>query len=112
MRTCTVYVTTTAEYIGKTERILAHRIKEHAKSTTSACYQHAIENPTHQMDYDNIRIIDRASNDFKVRMKELLHILHTKPELNKQLNSQSDYETKTLIIKGYPQHQKDHPKQT
>ena len=45
-----------AEYIGKTERILAHRIKEHAKSTTSACYQHAIENPTHQMDYDNIRI--------------------------------------------------------
>ena len=34
-------------------------------------------------------------------MKELLHILQEKPELNKQLNSQSDYELKTLIIQAY-----------
>jgi hypothetical protein len=34
-------------------------------------------------------------------MKELLQ-----PELNKQLNSQSDYEIKTLIIQAYPQHRK------
>ena len=58
------------------------------------------------MDNAIIHVIDRASDDFKVRMKELLHILHTKPELNKQLNSQSDFEAKTFIIKGYPQHQK------
>ena len=95
-----------AEYIGKPERILAHRMKEHAKSNNSACYQHIVDNPNHEMDYANIQVIDRASNDFKVRMKELLHILHTKPELNKQLNSQSDFEAKTFIIKGYPQHQK------
>jgi len=93
-----------AEYIGKTERILAHRMKEHAKSTKSACFQHIVDNPDHRMDYDNIQVIDRASSDFKAKMKELLHILHTKPELNKQLNSQSKYEIKTLIIQAYPQH--------
>ena len=65
-------------------------MKEHAKSNNSACYQHIVDNPNHEMDYANIQVIDRASNDFKVRMKELLHILHTKPELNKQLNSHSD----------------------
>jgi len=58
------------------------------------------------MDYENIQLIDRASSDFKLRMKELLHILKEQPELNKQLNSQSDYKIKTLIIHGYPQHRK------
>lgn len=81
-------------------------MKEHANNTNSSCYQHIVDNPDHHMDYKNIQIIDRASNDFKVRMKELLHILHTKPELNKQLNSQSNFETKTLIIQNYPQHRK------
>ena len=84
-----------AEYIGKTERILIHRMKEHIKSKNSACHQHVEDNPDHQMDYANIKIIDRASSDFKLRMKELLHILKNKPELNKQMNSQSKYEIKT-----------------
>jgi hypothetical protein len=60
------------------------------------------------MDYENIQVIDRASSNFKLRMKdeELLNILKEQPELNKQLNSQSDYEIKTLIIQPYPQHRK------
>ena len=53
-----------------------------------------------------LQVIDRASSNFKLRMKELLHILKEQPELNKQLNSQSDYEIKTLIIQAYPQHRK------
>jgi hypothetical protein len=61
--------------------MLCHRIKEH-----SVCYQNVEKNPGHQMDYENIEIIDKASTDFKLRMKELLHILKRKPELNKQLN--------------------------
>ena len=61
--------------------------------------------PGHQMDYDNIEVIDRASSDFKLRMKELLHILKRKPILNKQMNAQSKYEIKTLIIQAYEQHQ-------
>jgi hypothetical protein len=57
------------------------------------------------MDYENIQVIDRASSNFKLRMK-ILHILKEQPELNKQLNSQSDYEIKTLIIQANPQHRK------
>jgi len=38
---------------------------------------------------------------------ELLHILKRKPELNKQLNSQSNYDIKTLIIAAYPQFRKN-----
>ena len=51
-----------------------------------------------------LQVIDRASSNFKLRMKELLHILKEQPGLNKQLYSQSDYEIKTLIIQAYPQH--------
>ena len=83
------------EYIRKTERILIHRMSEHIKSNKSACYQNTNGNEGHIMDYSNIKVIDRASNDFKLKMKELLHILKTLPELNKQLNSQSQYEIKT-----------------
>ena len=53
------------------------------------------DNPGHEMDFDNIQVIDRASSNFKLRMKDLLHILEEQPELNKQLNSKSDYEIKT-----------------
>ncbi|CAF0988165.1 unnamed protein product [Brachionus calyciflorus] len=51
----------------------------------------------------NIEIIDKADTDMKLRIKELLHILKRKPSLNKQLNSQSNYEIKTLSIQAYPQ---------
>jgi hypothetical protein len=94
-----------ANYIGKCKRILSYRISEHKKSSESSCCQH--ESSTgHTMDYDNIEIIDKADTDMKLRIKELLHILKRKPSLNKQLNSQSNYEIKTLIIQAYPQHRK------
>jgi hypothetical protein len=48
-KTCNV------DYIGKTERILVHRLKEHQKkkkqtTNKSACYEHIEENPTDEMD--------------------------------------------------------------
>ena len=55
------------------------------------------------MDFDNFEVIDQADNDLKLRIKELLHNLKRKPSLNKQLNSQSDFDIKTLIIQAYPQ---------
>ncbi len=83
------------DYIGKTERILVDRLKEHQKkkqtTNKSACYEHIKENPTHEMDYENIKVIDRARSNFKLRMKELLHILKEQPELNKQLKLQRNY---------------------
>jgi hypothetical protein len=94
-----------AIYIGKTERILHYRMREHmsnSKLNKSAVYDHIKKNPDHVINMDNIEIIDRASNNFKVQVKELLHILKCKPILNTQLNSQSSYNIKTHIIKAYP----------
>ena len=52
-KTCNV------DFLGKTERILVHRLKEHQKkkqtTNKSACYEHIEENPTHEMDYENIQ---------------------------------------------------------
>ena len=59
------------------------------------------------MNFDNPEIIDNASNDLKLRIKELLHILKKKPSLNKQLNDQSQFEIKTFIIQAYPQFRED-----
>jgi len=74
-------------YIGKTERILAHRIKEHNsknKSIESAIQSHKKENPTHIIDASVIEIIDKADNNFKLMLKEMLHINKLKPMLNTQ----------------------------
>ena len=52
------------------------------------------------MYWENVSILDTAHIELKLCYKELLHIFIRKPELNKQLNSQSKYEVKTLIIKA------------
>ena len=92
-----------ASYIGKTQRILYHRIHEHKNDNKSACYQHSLSNAGHEFDYENIEVIDKADNNTKLLVKELLHILKIKPSLNKQLNSQSDFDIKTIIVKAYQQ---------
>ena len=72
-------------YIGKTVRILAHRIKEHNNpNSESAIQTHKRENPTHKIDASNVEILDRADNNFKLMLKEMLHINTLKPELNTQ----------------------------
>jgi hypothetical protein len=95
------------EYIGKTSRILAHRLKEHQTDKTSACKQHVDankgKNPKCQIDFEKVEILDTADSDNKLKIKELLHILDREPELNKQLGPQSNYEKKTQLIKAYPQ---------
>ena len=85
-------------------------MKEHKKIKTSSCCQHE-ENEGHSMDYENVEIIERAESDFKLRIKELLHVLKREPIFINQLNSQSNYEIKTLILKAYPQHRNRYDKQ-
>ena len=96
------------EYIRKTQRILRHRIKEHSRQASynkSACYTHTFKFPDHEIDYEGVEVIDSASSDRKLQVKESLHILKKQPELNKQINSEANaYNIKTLIVKAYPQH--------
>ena len=58
------------------------------------------------MDYDNVEIIDKANNNLKLQVKELQHILKSKPDINRQLGSQSSYEINTILIQAYSQHKK------
>jgi len=83
----------TKAYTGKTERILAHMIKEHLNpKKDSAIQTHLQENPTHVFDPDNIKILDKATSNFKMRLKEEFHIITHKPELNSQ--HEAAYKTK------------------
>ena len=90
-----------ADYIGKTERILFYRIQEHKGESSnkidSAIHQHQLAT-SHKIDFDNVKIIDRADCDFKLQFKEILQIDKRKPSLNKQFNSSDSYRIKTYII--------------
>ena len=89
------------DYIGKTERIFAYRIKEHSRSVKSGegSAIHAHHTATgHTIDFKGAKILDRADTDRKLQIKELLHIDKNKPTLNKQLNSQSEFRINVNII--------------
>ena len=95
-------------YIGKTERKFAYRLKEHSTSThvnsksgvkpeDSAIHAHHLKT-SHEIDFEGAKILDRADSDRKLQVKELLHIDKRKPSLNKQLNSQSEFRINVNII--------------
>ena len=92
------------DYIGKTERILAYRIKEHQSSKKdkkgnyeSSVYAHHAESK-HVIDWDGIKIVDRADSDAKLKVKEILHIDKKKPSLNVQVNSQTEFRLNVNIV--------------
>ena len=68
------------------------------KSKSSHFYQNHIQKD-HEMDFDNVKILDRASNDLKFQYKVMLYIRKLNPSLNKQTNS----ELFTLIIRNIQQ---------
>ena len=78
-------------YVGKTSRCICRRVFEHRKGTGSGEYKSSLfkhaQNTGHEIDYENIEIIDRASSDHKLLLKEMLHINKLKPQLNIQKKS-------------------------
>ncbi len=60
-------------------RRVGNKLPRNQKNTNSVCFKHVENNPGYQMDYENI---DKASTDFKLRMKEFLRILKRKPDKN------------------------------
>ena len=47
----------------------------------NAPYKHSVETG-HIINYEDIEIIDRADSNFKLCIKETLHIFESKPDLN------------------------------
>ena len=73
-------------YIGKTERSFSVRLKEHRTGKSSNVHTHMIKEG-HQIDWEGARIIDVASNNKKLLLKEMLHINKYKPGMNIQKQS-------------------------
>ena len=76
-RTCNAF------YIGKPSRCLKVRMEEHRKSSESHVYQHSVDNK-HKIDLENVRILDKDSNQQKLLLREMLK---HKPTMNIQKHS-------------------------
>ena len=77
--------------------MLVYQLK--CKDCDSHVYQHHIKEGGHEIDFDGVKILDRASNDDKLCWKEMLYIRKLKPSLNVQKESQLF----TLIIRNTKQ---------
>jgi hypothetical protein len=53
----------------------------------STVFNH-INEMQHQMDLENMEIIDSARDDYRLRLKDMLYISKLKPKLNVQKNLQ------------------------
>ena len=78
-----------------TTRTCNKRMLEHKKDKNSHVFQHN-SLTDHEIDFDNVEILDRADTELKLQYKEMLYIRKFQPTLNKQLNS----ELFTLIIRN------------
>ena len=61
-------------YIGKTKRHYITRKNEHMTSNNSSVFKHIVENPSHVIDWDNMKILDAAKDNWRLLLKEMLHI--------------------------------------
>jgi hypothetical protein len=84
-----------ADYIGQTKRICDVRMKDHQTDKNSHVYEHH-NIPGHEIDFENVEILDRADTIRKLEYKEMLYIRKYKPTINKQ----TEGELFTLIIRN------------
>ena len=76
-----------AEYIGKSSRIVFHRMKKHnninqgknKNKNESAIQMHREDFPSHKINALDFEILDRADSYKKLELKEMLHINRLKP---------------------------------
>ena len=65
-------------YIGKTERVLGNRLKEHCRKptaktpNTNAPFKHS-DQTGHTIDYEEIEILVSSDSNFKLCIKETSH---------------------------------------
>jgi len=69
-----------------TPGIKEHKLGSGIEEYKSALFKHT-RSTGHKIDYNSPVILDKASNDNKLLLKEMLHINRLKPTLNKQKKS-------------------------
>ena len=78
-----------ASYVDETTRNLMVRIEEHLKEGKgSIIFNHLKNSPKCKKklcDKSSFKIIDHATSEFQLKIKEAIHIKWRKPTLNKQI---------------------------
>ena len=81
-----------SSYVGQTKRKLKTRIKEHKadirKSTSEMSISRHQLNEMHELDWDNIRILDTEQSLMKRRISEMIHIKSQTSGINKQSDTE------------------------
>ena len=75
-------------YIGETSRHLSTRMNEHLTSDKSShIYKHLSESPNCRLlnSPSSFKILDQASTEYDLRIKEAVYIQLHRPSLNKQV---------------------------
>ena len=78
-----------SSYIGETTRHLSTRVDEHIKrDKNSHIFKHLNGNEScvNALNSNSFSIIDSANNAFDLKIKEALHIIWDKPDLNTQVH--------------------------
>lgn len=78
-----------SEYVGETIRPLSTRMKEHRDSvakrnTKSALGEHIINNPGHNINFEDTKVIDSENKTLHRKVVEAIHIRDRNPSLNRQ----------------------------
>ena len=73
-------------YIGKTNRLLATRAREHFSGNSTIIKHTSSCNACNHSTIDNFHILSHGSNDFDNEVRETLSIKEHKPPLNKYLH--------------------------
>ena len=83
-------------YVGRTHRHVNTRIEEHLTDSTSSIFKHINANADCKAmcNRDSFEIIDQASTQYELNVKEGMHIKWLRPNLNKQ----KKHEIITLLV--------------
>ena len=78
------------EYVCETKRAVKVRCQEHkvairlGQTTKSAVAEHVHSSAeSHEIDWENVNIVDRAKNTRERRIREAFHIAKRKPDMNR-----------------------------
>ena len=79
------------EYIGETQRAIGVQKKEHQSAvrlvdfSKSAIAEHVhSEDPVHEVEWNSMKVIDRAGKKIERKVREATHIHRNKPGINRR----------------------------